>query len=148
MAKRVRELRTGVIINASPSKIWKILMDFDRYPEWNPFIRSINGKKEKGRKITARLEPPEASGMTINPRILNIVSEKEFRWLGHLFMPGLFDGEHIFELIDNENGTTTFIQKEKFRGILIPLFTKLLDYNTRMGFELMNHKLKIESEKQ
>jgi hypothetical protein len=55
---------------------------------------------------------------------------------------GLFDGEHKFELIDNKNGTTTFIQSEKFNGILVPLFNKMLNNNTTKGFKMMNEKLK------
>jgi len=143
MAKHPKEIKTEIIINSNPSKIWTILMDFNKYPEWNPFIRSITGQPLKGNKISARLEPPDAKGMTINPTILEVNNEKEFRWSGHLIIPGLFDGEHIFELIDNQNGTTTFIQREKFNGILISLFKKLLDDNTRRGFELMNQQLKL-----
>ena len=144
----MKEIKTEITINASPSRIWKILMEFDRYPGWNPFIKSIPGQPIKGSKISARLEPPDASGMTIKPKILEVKKEEEFRWLGHLVVPGLFDGEHVFELIDNKNGTTTFIQREIFKGILITLFKKLLDDNTRRGFVAMNQQLKIESEKQ
>lgn len=66
--------------------------------------------------------------------------------MGHLFIKGLFDGEHSFELIDNLDGTTTFIQSEKFEGILIPLFKKMLDVNTKEGFESMNKALKARVE--
>jgi hypothetical protein len=45
-------------------------------------------------------------------------------------------------LIDNLDGTTTFIQSEKFGGILLPLFKKMLDVNTKEGFESMNKALK------
>jgi len=79
--------------------------------------------------------------MTLKPKVLRFDSNKELRWLGHLIIPGLFDGEHMFKLTDNGNGTTTFIQKEHFGGILVPLFRKLLDKNTRDGFILMNKKL-------
>ena len=95
-----------------------------------------------GNKITARIEPPEAKGMTFKPKILIFETNKELKWLGHLLFAGLFDGEHKFELIDNENGTTTFRQSEKFKGILVPLFKKQLDNNTKKGFEAMNKKLK------
>ena len=66
--------------------------------------------------------------------------------MGHLLFPGLFDGEHKFELVDNHDGTTTFIQSEIFKGILVPLFNKMLDTNTVNGFNLMNQKLKELSE--
>ncbi len=142
-----KEIKTEILINASPEKVWAILTDFQNYPNWNPFIKSITGNVAVGNIIVARLEPPEASGMTFKPKVLQFDKNKKFRWLGHLLFPGLFDGEHQFELIDNGNGTTTFIQSEKFNGIFVPLFKKMLDVNTKNGFVLMNEKLKELSEK-
>jgi len=138
----MKELKTEILINTTPQKVWAILVDFKNYHEWNPFITSITGNVVVGSKITARLEPPKASGMTFKPKVLVFEKNKELRWLGNLLFPGLFDGEHKFELIDNGNGTTTFKQSEKFRGILVPLFKKMLDINTTNGFNLMNQKLK------
>jgi hypothetical protein len=137
-----KEIKTEILINATPEKIWSILTNFDNYPNWNPFIKSIKGEVKIGNKITARIEPPEAKAMTFKPKILTFEVNKELKWLGHLFFAGLFDGEHKFELIDNRNGTTTFIQSEKFKGILVPLFKKMLDNNTINGFNEMNKKNK------
>jgi hypothetical protein len=137
-----KEIKTEILINATPEKVWAILTNFDNYPNWNPFIKSIKGEVKVGKKITARIEPPNVKGMTFKPRILVFHPNKELRWLGHLLFAGLFDGEHKFELIDNGNGTTTFIQSEKFKGILVPFFKKQLDNNTKKGFEVMNIKLK------
>lgn len=137
-----KEIKTEILINATPDKVWAILTDFDNYPNWNPFIKSVKGQVAVGNKITARMEPPGANGMTFVPKVLVFETNKEFRWLGHLLFPGLFDGEHKFELIDNKNGTTTFRQSERFRGILVPLFQKMLDINTTNGFIQMNKKLK------
>lgn len=137
-----KEIRTEVVINAAPEKIWTILSDFESYPNWNPFIKSIKGEVKVGNKITVRIEPPEAKGMTFKPKVLSFENNKEFSWLGHLLFPGLFDGEHKFELIDNGNGTTTFKQSEKFNGILVPLFKNMLDKNTVNGFNQMNKRLK------
>ncbi len=137
-----KEIKTEILINASPSRVWSVLTNFQNYPQWNPFIKSITGEVGVGNKIIARIEPPEASGMTFKPKVLTFDANREFKWLGHLLVPGLFDGEHKFELIDNQNGTTTFIQSEKFKGILVPLFGKMLDINTVNGFKNMNLKLK------
>lgn len=136
------EIKTDILINATPSKVWAILTNFDNYPNWNPFIKSITGQVAVGNKITAQIEPPNSSKMTFTPKVLAFETNKEFRWLGHLLFAGLFDGEHKFELIDNQNGTTTFIQTESFKGILVPLFKKTLNTNTTNGFNLMNQKLK------
>ena len=88
------------------------------------------------------MEPPNGSAMTFKPTVLVADVNKEFRWLGHLMFPGIFDGEHIFELYENTDGTTTFVQREEFKGILVPLFSKMLDTKTVAGFEAMNKRLK------
>lgn len=90
-----------------------------------------------GNTIKARLEPPKASGMPFKSKVLVFEANKKSVWLGYLFIKGLFDGEYFFELINNLGGTTTFMQSEKFEGILIPLFKKMLDTNTKEGFESM-----------
>jgi len=142
-----KEIKTEILIHATSDKVWNILIDFKNYPNWNPFIKSIKGTAKVGNKILARMEPPGAKGMTFKPRVLVVDINKEFKWIGHLIIPGLFDGEHTFELIDNGNGTTTFRQNEKFRGILIPFFKKMIEKNTVQGFNTMNMKLKELAEK-
>lgn len=141
-----KEIITEILIHATPEKVWAILTNFNNYPNWNPFIKSIKGDVKTGNKIAARIEPPDANGMTFKPTVLSFETNKELSWIGHLLFTGLFDGEHHFRLIDNKNGTTTFIQSEKFNGILVPLFKKQLDDNTKRGFEAMNKKLKEMAE--
>lgn len=142
-----KTITTEILIHATPEKVWSVLTNFEHYNTWNPFIKSITGNVAVGNKIKARIEPPGASGMTFKPKVLVYSEANEFKWVGHLFIKGLFDGEHCFQLIDNRNGTTTFIQSEQFGGILVPLFNKMLDTNTLEGFRQMNEKLKQEAEK-
>jgi len=136
------EIRTEIIIHATPEKIWRILTNFNDYYNWNPFIKSIKGNVAVGEKIIARIEPPEANGMTFKPKIVTFVKNKEFSWLGHLLFPGLFDGMNKFELVDNGDGTTKFIQSEIMKGVLVPFFKTILNINTKNGFVEMNEKLK------
>lgn len=142
-----KQISTEITISATPQKVWSILTDFDNYPRWNPFIKSITGSPKVGNTITTRIEPPEGQAMTFQPKVLVFEANKEFRWRGKLLIPGLFDGEHVFQLTDNGNGTTTFRQSELFYGILVPLFKKMLDTNTINGFQQMNQKLKEVTEK-
>jgi len=138
-----KEIRTETMIRATPEKVWAILNDFENYPRWNPFITSLKGHVEPGNKIEIRIEPPNGKGMTFRPTILTKIKNKELSWLGKVLWGGLFDGEHKFELIENGNGTTTFIQSEKFRGIFVWLFRP---EKTQEGFIAMNKKLKELSE--
>jgi hypothetical protein len=76
---------------------------------------------------------------------LEFSEEKGIRWLGRLWIPGLFDGEHSFSMIRNPDGSVTFVQAETFRGILVPLLKRSLEKDTKRGFEEMNRALKARS---
>jgi hypothetical protein len=136
------EIKTQITINATPDKVWAVLTDFQKYPTWNPFIKSITGEPKVGSKITVSIVPPEGKNMTFKPTVLAFKHNKEFRWIGKLLFKGVFDGEHKFELIDKGDGTTIFNHSENFKGILVGLFKKQLENNTKKGFELMNENLK------
>ncbi|MGQ3012166.1 MAG: SRPBCC family protein [Flavobacteriales bacterium] len=136
-----KELRTRIHIDASPEKVWQILSDFDRYPEWNPFVKKISGRPEVGKTIQIQLP-----GMGFRPQVIVFEPVREFRWKGKLLFTGLFDGEHYFILEENPDGSTTFIHGEKFSGILLPLLAKSLDGDTKNGFEAMNQALKTRCE--
>lgn len=137
-----KHIQTSVTINASKEKVWEILMNFENYPKWNSFIKSVSGEVEVGKFIHVKLK-----GMTFKPIILTLDKNKEFKWLGHLWFKGMFDGEHKFHLVDNGDGTTTFEHSEHFNGLLVGLFSKILDRDVKKGFEQMNADLKLYTEK-
>jgi len=136
------ELSSEIEINASPETVWKLLTDTSRFPEWNPFIRRLSGELKVGQKLTVFVQPPGGSGMEFKPEVLKVEPGRELRWLGNLMIPGLFDGEHIFQIEPLGDGHVRFHQREIFSGILVPLLKKFLDSDTRRGFDAMNRRLK------
>jgi hypothetical protein len=138
-----KEINTEITIQASAAKVWSILTDFENYPGWNPYIKYVKGTVQAGNKINVCIEPPNAKPMVFYPKVLTCEPYKKISWLGRLYMPGLFDGEHTFTLIDNGNGTTTFKHSETFKGILLFLMNIA---NVTKGFESMNLKLKVLAE--
>ena len=141
----MKQIKTEILIDAPVTAVWKILTDFDSYPDWNPFIKLFEGKPSKGERFTVVIQPPNAKPMQFKPVCLEMTENKKFSWLGHLFIKGLFDGEHIFELIE-DSGKTIFIQRENFSGLLVPLIWKQMDTKTIKGFEMMNRSLKERAE--
>jgi hypothetical protein len=136
------ELNSEIEINASPETVWKLLTDISRFPEWNPFIRRLHGELKVGQKLVVFIQPSGASGMQFKPAVMKVEPNHELRWLGHLIVPGLFDGEHIFQIESLGNKRVCFHQREIFSGILVPLLKKSLDTDTRRGFNEMNQRLK------
>ena len=48
------EMETEVIMDAPQEKVWQVLTDVHAYPDWNPFITSIEGEMKLGRSINYR----------------------------------------------------------------------------------------------
>jgi hypothetical protein len=141
----MRLIDTEIQIRAPCSRVWSILVDFSKYPEWNPFITRIAGRPEAGSTLTLQMAPPGQRAMMFRPLVLVAASGRELRWLGRLLIPRLFDGEHAFELADDAEGCR-FRQTEKFTGILVPHMPKKIFEATERGFTAMNEALKKRAE--
>ncbi len=144
--KNGKLIYSEIMIKAPTKKVWQILTDFKSYPDWNPFVRSLKGLPKAGETIEVNLQVPSGKAMVFKPKILRFDESRELRWIGHLLFPGLFDGEHTFRLMENNDGTCTLQHYERFRGILVPLMRKMLDSNTLEGFRLLNEAIKNRSE--
>ncbi|HOT06282.1 MAG: Polyketide cyclase / dehydrase and lipid transport [Methanosaeta sp. PtaB.Bin039] len=141
-----KSIQTEVVIDASPSRVWQVLTDFEAYPQWNPFIRRIKGEARPGEQLTAELNVGDLT-MTFQPTILIVQPERELRWIGRLFIPGVFDGEHGFIIEQLGRKRVRFVQSESFKGILVPFSGGILK-DTERSFQEMNRELKERAEGQ
>jgi hypothetical protein len=44
-----------------------------------------------GSRLEVLIEPPEGRGLTFKPSVRKVEANREFVWLGHLVLPGVFD---------------------------------------------------------
>ena len=135
------ELRTEIEIAATPERVWEVLTDFSAYHEWNPFITSIAGDLQAGAQLAVTLSPPDSDEYRFRPKLLVCEAPRELRWLGKLWVPGLFDGEHFFRCVETEAGHTRFEHGENFTGFLLKFLGQKLSQTAR-GFVYMNQALK------
>ncbi len=135
------EMRTEIDIAASPETVWGVLTDASSFETWNPFIHRMEGELRVGSTLDIEVGTEGKSRMTFKPRLLRVDPGKELRWRGKLMMPGIFDGEHIFEL-EAIDGGTRLVHREEFRGILVPFLRGMLERDTLPGFQAMNRALK------
>ena len=140
------ELHTQIEIDAAPESVWQVLIDLDRYPDWNPFIVSSEGRADVGQRLANRMQPPGGKATTFKPTVTVVEASTAFEWLGRLGVPGVFDGRHRFDLAPTESGGTLVTQSEQFDGILVGFLRRSLDTSTKAGFEAMNAALKARVE--
>jgi hypothetical protein len=141
-----KQLRTQIDIQATPDRVWQILTDFDNYPQWNPFMTKASGTPAPGQRLMIHMQPEGGRAITFRPTVREAVPQRRLRWLGHLLLPGIFDGEHSFTIEPLDEGGVRLVQQEDFRGALVPLFAKSLDRRTLPAFERMNRALKQRAE--
>jgi hypothetical protein len=141
----MKYISTSINIHASAKDVWQVLTNFEDYSSWNPFIRNIEGTLQVGSTLTATIHPPESGPMAFRPKIISYKAGQHLTWVGHFLIPGIFDGEHSFEIHQKSGGVVQFIQKESFKGILVPFMGGVLA-KTQKGFTRMNKALKEKVE--
>ena len=141
----MRTIHTEIGILAPALRVWDVLAALDGWAQWNPFAK-VSGKLAIGERLEAEIKPPGKSAMTFKPTIVKLEPGRELRWLGHMGMPGLFDGEHGFRITPEDAGRCRFEQFETFRGLLVAPILWLAEGPTRAGFEAMNRALKARAE--
>jgi hypothetical protein len=139
------ELHTEIHIDAPPEVVWTILTDLPHYREWNPFVVSSGGTVAVGQRLTNRLQPVGGRTRTFRPTVTIVDPPRTFEWLGHLGVPGIFDGRHRFELTATRTGTH-LAQIEHVSGVLVRFARRSLDEGTVGGFNAMNLALKARVE--
>jgi hypothetical protein len=140
----LKEIRTEIDISASSSKVWRVLTDFERYAEWNPFIRRIQGQPVEGTKIRIYITTPAGVNREYSPKVTKFVDGRELRWTGKI--PGLLSGEHIFVIDPVSDESIHLVHREVFSGLFATFLSASLDSDVKKGFDEMNAALKKRSE--
>lgn len=136
-----RNIKTEIVINATPQKVWQILMNHEAHPEWNPFIRQISGSTEVGEYLNVTVQSEGNKPMEFQPVVLVNKENREFRWVGKLMIKGIADGEHYFLLEEVGSDQVKLTHGENFTGLLSGLLMKMVGKDTEKGFNAMNLEL-------
>ena len=142
---RDTEIHTDIWIERPPADVWRVLATTEDYSSWNPFIRQLRGELLAGSRIEIEVAPPDSNPMIFRPVVLSVDPDREIRWLGSLWIPGLFDGEHLLRL-ESEGGRTHLTQSERFSGLLVGRLSDGILRKTQRGFVAMNQALKSRAE--
>ncbi len=139
----MKEIKTELEIAAVPEKVWDVLVDFERYGEWNPFIVEIRATLRPGAPVdfVGRLAGRK---VPIAARMVEAEKPRTFWWRGprSAALGKLFTGEHYFEMHPVGADRTRFVHGERFRGWLIPALAGLLDRRLVPAYDAMNRALK------
>ncbi|MBN1928788.1 MAG: SRPBCC domain-containing protein [Chlorobiaceae bacterium] len=142
-----RTVRTEIVIDAPPERVWQVLCGFDRYGAWNPFIRRIVGTPGLHHvlHVTVRLSRLPATGFKAKTE--RFMPGETLGWHA-VFLRGLFEAHHWFELHPLDSGRRTrFVHGETFAGLFAAPILGMLLPLFRQGYDAMNRALKNRAER-
>jgi hypothetical protein len=127
-------VRTELIIPASRRAVWDVLVDFARYPEWNPFTIGVGttGRIGDPVKLDVMLG---GKRMKMSERMRVYEAQHRVGWGLKILGGVLLDCTRIQELEDVGEGSTRYVCYESFRGLAVPLFFGRYRAPMQEGFE-------------
>ena len=141
-----RTVTTEVDIAGTREQVWKTWMDFDRFPEWNPFFRLIEGSPTVGSPLTEHIFLFGKTVIKLKSIVMNVEPEHLFAWYGYVLSKKLAAGYHSYRIEDASKGHVRFIQEEHFSGASMPVIYPILKKIMLTKFNAMNHALKARVE--
>jgi len=134
-------IRSQIDIEAPIELVFSTLLDFESYPEWNPYHKRVVGRPELGAGLEVTVQRPDGQIIEVPAvHIIRLRDNAEITWGGGI--RGVFYGEHVFELQKLDSNKTRLKHNEDFEGIFIGFADLPADVLTQ-GYEQMNEALKI-----
>lgn len=130
----------SILIAAKPSKIWSVLTDINRWPEWQTDITTatINDPLAPNNQFSWK-----SGGVKIKSVLHTVTPEQSFGWTGKTM--GIY-AIHNWQLKQQNNGTEVLV-KESMDGLLASIFKKSFNQNLEKGMQKWLELLKLECEK-
>lgn len=69
-----------VTIDAPPSEVWKVLVELDRYPQWNRYAISASGELRIGGEVEINVPRQGGKRGPVNNRVTELVINQRLCW--------------------------------------------------------------------
>jgi hypothetical protein len=128
-------------IPASPRAVWDVLTDFERWPSWNPDVKSMSmqGAVAGGSQFRWRAGPG-----TITSTIQRVEPPRVIGWTGRTL--GI-KAVHFWWLEARDNGTTLVRTEETYEGVVARVLRRPLQKTLDQALENGLRHLKTEVER-
>lgn len=137
------KIATEVALQASPDRIWKTLIDFPAYPDWNRFLRAVRGQAAPDAPLEVDLQ---YYGKPVQKKagvITGFIAPKYFSWIwNHKFGAWFLSCEHVFRIKEREDGKVLFYQEVYYTGLGLKFRRRDVEHLVRQSLDKLNDDLK------
>lgn len=129
-------VKAEIEIDASPEAIFDILIDLEKYPEWNPFTPQIDSTLMLGAPVHMRVRLGNASRLsrqveyvTANVRPIKLCWGADIPWRF------LIRADRCQTLVPLDGERTRYVCSDEISGWLSPLVIRFFGPAMQRGFE-------------
>ena len=72
----MKTIETDILMDAPIEVVWRVLLDFDAYPNWNPFL-TVKGKAALGEKLDLEIDM-KGKMKQFKPKVVAVEEERHF----------------------------------------------------------------------
>lgn len=131
-----------VEINAPIEKVWSVLLDFDSYPEWNPFTHKIETDLAIGSPVNLHVKLPRRVSKVQVEYVKEVVEPNLLSWgmtMGAKFLLVALREQHLKPIGEER---CSYQSTDAFEGLLTPVVKAFFGNSIRDGFNAMAYALK------
>lgn len=136
-----------ITIHAPIEKVWAILLDLPRYPEWNPFTYRVESSLVIGAPVDLYVRMRKRGERMQQEYVRTVEAPTRLAWgmtMGHATLLTALR-EQKLERIDRNS--CIYHTTDAFSGVLTPLVMYLFGDDIEHGFNAVARALKVYAEK-
>jgi hypothetical protein len=138
-------VQASSVINAPLERVWSVLIDLERYGEWNSFVPSMRSSFEVGALLTMQVQMREKMRVKSVEDITAIEPQRLLAWKTRA--PRWFLSGERFQLVTAiDAATTQYWTREAFIGLFSPVLKVSLGKDLQRNFDMMAQDLKVRAE--
>lgn len=139
------DLHHETVIAASAEQVWRELIDADRWNEWNPTLRDVDGPLVPGTWVRMRLRLGPVT-VPMRQHVQAVEANRLLSWRSRNVADGIMDVHRTFSIVPRPDGGIVLTQRETARGVVAPLAFPLLRRSILTGYDRLGRALKARIE--
>lgn len=140
------DFSTEIIVESSSENIWSIILDFDSYPQWNPFTPMVAGEPKVGAPVMLHARLYGKKPLLTPHHIVELVPGHKLSWVQDSPPEWLLRAVRSQIIEADGPGRVRFINRIEMKGPLALLTYWIMGPAIRRGFWDMSKALKVNAE--
>lgn len=137
-----KTVRSELVIDAPVEKVWAVIADASKYPEWNPTMRVTEGTVAEGNTVAYQFTDSTGTKSIINTTVKQIIPNELLRQAGGIPTIITYDNFYHVEVVNNKQTKVSIT--ENYTGVYVWFWNA---DTVEKAYEKQNEALKARVEK-